>query len=407
MRLHVLTNLYPPDVLGGYELLAADVVQRLRAHGHSVTVVTSGQCGGDADIARILRLSRPFSERASADRLRHAAAALANRTALQRFIAIEGRPDAVLVMSMRRLGLEPLRVYADANVPAVLTVNDDWPACYVNGSDASLLSRVLDRAFARNTWRGLPASRVVYLSERIRDVVRTCGAPLPDGLVHAQGVDLAQFHVRPFTAMSARAPKLLFAGRLHASKAPDVAIDTLIALRARGVDASLSIAGAADRPSYWAELRTRAAPVGKHVQWLGQVPRARMRDIYAAADALLYPLRWEGEAQGLTYMEAMATGVPVVAFPRGGARELLDLHDAVARAPTCDGDAFASVIAELGANVPRQEALVRSGLALVREHASLDGYVSALESELACAVGPSATTIVAATATATARGEAA
>jgi glycosyltransferase involved in cell wall biosynthesis len=386
MRLHVLTNLFPPDVLGGYELLAADVVDRLRARGHAITVLTSGQPGGDAEVARILHLSRPFSERASADRFRHAAAAVANRAALGRFMAQEGRPDAVLVMSMRRLGLEPLRVYADANIPAVLTVNDDWPACYTRSSDATPLQRVLDRAFRRNTWRGLPVSRVVYLSERIREIVRDSGAPLPEGSVHAQGVDLAHFHARPFAPISATATKLLFVGRLHPTKAPDVAIDTLIALRARGVDASLAIAGAANDSAYWSELRARAEPVADHVQWLGQVARARLRDVYAAADVLLYPLRWEGEAQGLTYMEAMATGVPVVAFPRGGARELLDAHDVVARAATCDGHGFADAIATLASDAARQQALVRGGQSLVREHASLDRYVDALEFELASAV---------------------
>jgi glycosyltransferase involved in cell wall biosynthesis len=306
--------------------------------------------------------------------------------ALGGFLALVGRPDAVLVMSMRRLGLEPLRVYADANVPAVLTVNDDWPVCYTRSLETTPLQRVLDRAFRRNTWRGLPVSRVVYLSERIREVVRASGAPLPDGSVRAQGVDLAHFHARPFAPMSATATKLLFVGRLHPTKAPDVAIDTLIALRARGVDASLTIAGAASDAAYWSELRARALPVTDHVQWLGHVTRNRLRDVYAAADVLLYPLRWDGEAQGLTYMEAMATGVPVVAFPRGGARELLDAHDVVARAAECDGRSFADAVSALASDAARQQTLVRGGQSLVREHASLDHYVDALESELACAV---------------------
>jgi glycosyltransferase involved in cell wall biosynthesis len=85
-------------------------------------------------------------------------------------------------------------------------------------------------------------------------------------------------------------------------------------------------------------------------------------------------------------MEAMATGVPVVAFPRGGARELLDAHDVVSRAARCDGDGFADAVTALASDAARQQALVRGGQSFVREHASLDRYVDSLESELACAV---------------------
>ncbi|MGH2728564.1 MAG: glycosyltransferase, partial [Actinomycetota bacterium] len=40
-RILVLTNMYPPHHLGGYELSCWDVMQRLRARGHEVTVLTT------------------------------------------------------------------------------------------------------------------------------------------------------------------------------------------------------------------------------------------------------------------------------------------------------------------------------------------------------------------------------
>jgi glycosyltransferase involved in cell wall biosynthesis len=383
MRVHLLSNLFPPDVLGGYELLASDVAIRLRARGHEVTVVTSGTGDEEPGIARVMSLSRPFADPASSDRLRHLAAAIRNRAVLGRLIRQRGLPDAVLVMSLRRLGLEPLRVYAELGAPSVVTVNDDWPVSYVRGRGGRPLSRaLLDRGpLARHTWRGIHVERAVYLSETIRSVVRASGAPMPVGVVRAQGVDLKHFHPRPFRPIG-DAPKLLFVGRIHPTKAPDVAIDALKTLRARGVDAHLTIAGGAADPVFEAELRARAAPVASHVRWLGQVDRSRLRDVYAAADAFVYPLRWAEEAQGLTYMEAMAVGVPVVAFPCGGARELLDDHDATARSAECTGDAFADALMALTGDVSRQRAIVARGTSMVNEHASLDRYVDALENEL-------------------------
>ena len=37
----VLSNMYPPHHMGGYELSCRDVVDRWRARGHDVTVLTS------------------------------------------------------------------------------------------------------------------------------------------------------------------------------------------------------------------------------------------------------------------------------------------------------------------------------------------------------------------------------
>jgi glycosyltransferase involved in cell wall biosynthesis len=84
-------------------------------------------------------------------------------------------------------------------------------------------------------------------------------------------------------------------------------------------------------------------------------------------------------------MEAMACGVPVVAFPRGGARELLEGHDVIERAASCNGASFADAVTRLAASPERQRSLCERGRTFLREHASLDGYVDALEAELASA----------------------
>src|SRR6185295_6527398 len=41
MKILVLTNLYPPHYLGGYELICHAVVNALRARGHTVQILTS------------------------------------------------------------------------------------------------------------------------------------------------------------------------------------------------------------------------------------------------------------------------------------------------------------------------------------------------------------------------------
>jgi glycosyltransferase involved in cell wall biosynthesis len=304
-------------------------------------------------------------------------AALHNRRAVARFLA-DGPVDAVLAMSLRRLGLEPVRALERRGVPVVLTVNDDWPVAFAQRR------RLVDRLPpALHTFRGVATRRVIYLSEAIRRAVLDAGAPLPEGQVCAQGVDLKVFSPRAFRPL-AMPLSLLYVGRVHPSKGTLVAVAALAALKRRGIEAQLTIAGPVDDPAYGAEVKALAEREGVsgRIRWLGLVARADLPRLYAEAHALVYLATWEKEGQGLVYLEAMACGVPVVCFVRGGAEELLDAHPAAERVMAPDGEQFAEAIARLMGDEARQRTLIDAGLRLVREHASLDGYVTALETAL-------------------------
>src|SRR5213076_2573694 len=76
--------------------------------------------------------------------------------------------------------------------------------------------------------------------------------------------------------------------------------------------------------AYEAEVRALAERlgVGDRITWLGAVSRAQLPDIYAEADCLVFPSRWQ-EPFGLVPIEAMACGTPVVATGTGGSGEFL------------------------------------------------------------------------------------
>jgi glycosyltransferase involved in cell wall biosynthesis len=396
----VLSNLYPPDVLGGYELLARDVAEVLAHRGHTVEVLTTGPRTGQASVIRTLRLARPFGQPAGRDRLRHFWAGLRNEVATREYLRTHPRPQVALVMSLRRLGLTPLRVLQRAGIPCVLTVNDDWPVAYSAGPSPrgrARLGRWLDEVLVpARTWRGLSSERVLYLSDAVRRAVREAGVPLAPGVVQSQGVDLSLFTPRAFRPMRPE-PRLLCVSRLHPSKAPEVALETLAVLRRRAVPARLTFVGEADAPGFQAALHDRARKLGVAplVTWAGKLPREQLPAVYQEADVLLFLSRLEHEGQGLTYLEAMACGLPVVASPSGGAREFLERHDAARLVPVCSGEAFADEISALSGNPAAQEALIQRALEVVRAHASLDTYVRCLEGQLrqaarrGVAVGPS------------------
>ena len=49
MRVLFVSNLYPPNVVGGYERLCFEVASAFAARGHEVAVLTSGHGGGVAE----------------------------------------------------------------------------------------------------------------------------------------------------------------------------------------------------------------------------------------------------------------------------------------------------------------------------------------------------------------------
>jgi glycosyltransferase involved in cell wall biosynthesis len=203
-------------------------------------------------------------------------------------------------------------------------------------------------------------------------------------VVCAQGVDLERFAFRGVREADRDAPRILFAGRLHPEKGPEVAIEALASLRRRGVAATLTLAGAPVDESYGRSLHAlaQARDVAPHLRWLGAVDRGALPRLYAEADVFVFISRTPTEGLGLTWLEAMACGTPVVASPAGGAREFLERHGGADLVSDPSGEALADGVLRVLNDPDRQRALIERGHRVVREHACLDRYVDTLLAEL-------------------------
>lgn len=152
------------------------------------------------------------------------------------------------------------------------------------------------------------------------------------------GVDLSLFHPdarggRPTVA--ADDLHLVCVGRLSREKRPDVALDALRALLAAGVDARLTFVG--DGP---ARPRLAEAAGRLPVTFTGHLrERVGVAVLLAQADVVLAPGPYE--TFGLSALEALACGTPVVVADTGASSELLG-RAPVGIAAGCDGRAFAA-----------------------------------------------------------------
>ena len=125
------------------------------------------------------------------------------------------------------------------------------------------------------------------------------------------GIDVAQF---PF--LEAEGKYLLFFGRIHPHKGVREAIEV-----AQRVGIKLVIAGIIQDQDYFA-AEVEPHIDGRSVEYLGSVGPDQRADVLGHALALLHLISFE-EPFGLSMVESMACGTPVIAFPRGSIREVI------------------------------------------------------------------------------------
>ncbi|MFP1623933.1 glycosyltransferase family 4 protein [Streptomyces sp. 5K101] len=192
-------------------------------------------------------------------------------------------------------------------------------------------------------WAQLPASRqllrrigegtdtITYLGEYTRSRIARALTPEAAGRMVQlpPGVDEKTFHpgsggdeIRARLGLSDR-PVIVCVSRLVPRKGQDTLILAMPAILAKVPDAVLLIVGGGP---YEQDLRKLAAETGvaDSVRFTGAVPWSELPAHYGAGDVFAMPCRTrrgglDVEGLGIVYLEASATGLPVVAGDSGGA----------------------------------------------------------------------------------------
>ena len=130
-----------------------------------------------------------------------------------------------------------------------------------------------------------------------------------DATIH-HGIDLSRFTFR-----GEPGAHLLFLGRIHPHKGTHLAIEV-----ARRAGLPLVIAGIVQDEAYFSQLVE--PQLGPRVTYVGAVGPVERDELLGGALALLHLISF-AEPFGLSIVEALATGTPVVAFPLGSLPELV------------------------------------------------------------------------------------
>lgn len=197
------------------------------------------------------------------------------------------------------------------------------------------------------------------------------------------GADGAKVHVLPFGANLEEVPPkeaalkrrrtqqcvLLFLGVDWARKGGDIAVETLLKLKALGVPARLIVCGCVPPAGSSSEDVTVIPFLDKN----DEKQREKLAALFLSADFLLMPTR--SECFGIAFCEASAFGVPVIATDTGGVSAAVrDGENGRLLPLTARGADFAAVIRLLYQDQRRYDEMVRSSRAAFEDRLNWDTW---------------------------------
>lgn len=344
MKILVLSNLYPPHYIGGYELRCRQITEALRSRGHEVHVLTSdhgvkpGQALPETAVERRLRVHGFFGHPWLG--INHLRELEFHNNHVLREVVERVKPEVVHVWNMGGISKSLLFTLRKLGVPTVFDVSDHWIARSLvgdvwlrwwNRSDPSVRHRLL-RAWwmssgFRATWDAeaptnpiyqIRFQRLYFCSQALRTLTSDVGYSVDHAAVIYCPVDLERFKcVAVPTVRDIR--NLLYVGRLAEDKGIMTALRAMVRVKGR-FQGELHVYGKGDA-AYTDQLRsfvtTNSLPVT-----FASATAEEMPSVYQSHDALLFTSEWE-EPFALTPLEAMACGLPVIGTTTGGSKELL------------------------------------------------------------------------------------
>jgi glycosyltransferase involved in cell wall biosynthesis len=311
---------------------------------------------------------------------------ISGRWALER-LAARCSPDVVYVWSPRFVSLAPLLIAPALGLPVCCYVSDDWLARWDDvdtwRNTGAILNAIADTV-AGPRRPGRPSGiHAQFASEYLKQACLEAGWALESAPVIRWGVDTRRF--APGAPASWGRPRLLYVGQVVPHKGVHTAIDAcrLLAQWHGLGETELTIVGGTTLPAYLESLKDRAGADGLagRVHFMGSVARDRLPAIYRAHDVLVFPSIWP-EPFSLTLLEAMASGMAVVATATGGSAELLR-HEANALVfPPEDATACAGHVRRLAEEPDLRSRMQREARRTVEESFDLERMLDDVESDL-------------------------
>ena len=365
-RVLLVTNDFPPRRGGIQSYLESLVTELVAAGGHELTVYAPKWKGAEAY-----------------DRAAAAAAGVGYEVVRHPTTLMLPEPAVALRMRqlIKRRGIETVWFGAAAPLalmsPLARAAGARRVVASTHGHEVGWSMLPVARTALRRI--GEDADVVTFVSHYTRDRFASAFGPRA-ALEHlAPGVDTDRFGPDPVARAELRAryglgdrPVVVCLSRLVPRKGQDMLIRALPAIRQRVHDTALVVVGGGPYRESLHEL-AHACGVDEHVVFTDGVPGEELPAHHAMADVFAMPCRTRGagldvEGLGIVYLEASATGVPVVAGRSGGAPESVRDGETGLVVNGRDIAAIAAAVGDLLADPDRAAAMGAAGRRWVVEN---------------------------------------
>lgn len=351
MRILMISNVYPPQIIGGAEIIVRRHARCLAGLGHHVAIVAGwmpGYAGEEKELEVVdgLPVYRfPFRTWEQSEDFW-----IPSIEDFVDAVVAHERPDLVHAHNLRGLGVNLIAAARRHGLPVFVTLNDHWFHCHWATrlrSDGTLCSdprecdlgccpgiatqgadRALPVRLRRDTLlRALDgATCLVASSESLGRAHEQAGIVPQQLRIVSSGIDLDAMPPVPVRRPSASDGVVRFA--LAASLAEHKGIHDLIeatallhgdpALRGRW---SLKVAGMGQLQGEL-EAAIASGRLGEDVDCLGRLERADVHALMAESDVVILTSRWS-ENEPVVLLEGAAVGAALIATDVGGCPEMI------------------------------------------------------------------------------------
>lgn len=312
MKIGIFSDAYLPQI-GGVSTAANLIKKHLTARGHDVYVITPSDPKAEEEENVIRVPSLPF---VSAKRL----ALMCPPVIYKRIIDL----DFDIVHSQTEFAMGDLahRVRKDLKIPHVHTFHtlyEDWLLGQLGEGHASKAAQNFIRRFSTKFCNSV--DHIIVPTRKTEDVLLSYGVTTPLQILPT-GIELDRFsaaaadtesrlRLREDLDIPRDAFVLVYIGRISHEKAINEILDYLPRLIEEYDDFYFVLAGSGPQLQEYCDQISEAG-LERKIKFIGPVSSEQVPRYYAMGDAFASASR--SETQGLTYIEAMAAGLPLLVF---------------------------------------------------------------------------------------------